>query len=613
MRIKGQKKKLIILSVIALLLITVGISYAALYIALNGSKENSIKLGNITFVYKENSNIGNGITITDAFPISDSEGKSQDGTGKVFDFQIESAITTNDLEYEIVAEETENSNLPLDAIKFYLTEIVDEEEEEIASSYDIEGNVKTLDNYDDTLINNVKGKTIYQNTISANTENYLKKFRARMWIKEGIDWSSDEYINKSGAIRVNVYVNSDRQLAIETTPSDVSIRSIKANNDTFTFQKVSAADYQYILYLDGTVNELSIEATPNNDNATYTLQQINDSELILGDNFFNLTVTSSNGEVVKIYKLKVVKKRTCLYDIGYTWEFNYTGGEQTLLVPCDATYKLETWGAQGGTANITQSSVGGAGGYATGLSLLSQNETIYINVGGVGIPNNNSHTSIAPGGYNGGGNAGYVTITTIGEMWTASGGGATHIAKTSGLLRDLSNNRESILIVSGGGGGGFYHNNNNVKPWGDGGSGGGFNGGNGNTYGSGYAIGLGGTQTSAQSNTNGSSNAYIGGFGYGGYGVGGASASYYFSGGGGGFYGGGSTAYAGAGGGSGYIGNSLLISSETFVKHMTCYNCPSSDDTNTKTITTTNSSATAISDYAKLNNGYAKITLIELN
>ena len=39
--------------------------------------------------------------------------------------------------------------------------------------------------------------------------------------------------------------------------------------------------------------------------------------------------------------------------------------------------------------------------------------------------------------------------------YTSNGGGATHIAKVTGQLKDLSSNLSDILMVSGGGGGGY--------------------------------------------------------------------------------------------------------------------------------------------------------------
>ena len=80
---------------------------------------------------------------------------------------------------------------------------------------------------------------------------------------------------------------------------------------------------------------------------------------------------------------------------------------------------------------------------------------------------------------------------------------------------------------------------------------------------------------------------------------------------GGGYYGGSTSQTSGSytnsagSGGSGYIGNTNLSN-----KVMYCYNCTTSDDESTKTISTTNVSETPTSQYAKIGNGYAKITYL---
>ena len=61
----------------------------------------------------------------------------------------------------------------------------------------------------------------------------------------------------------------------------------------------------------------------------------------------------------------------------------------------------------------------------------------------------------------------------------------------------------------------------------------------------------------------------------------------------------------GGGGGSGYIGNE-----DTFNKQMVGYNVPTSSKAECKTLTTTNHSASPISNYAKQGNGYVKITYV---
>ena len=276
--------------------------------------------------------------------------------------------------------------------------------------------------------------------------------------------------------------------------------------------------------------------------------------------------------------------------------FDYTGAEQTFTAPASGYYKLEAWGAQGGWN-------GGYGGYSSGKIFLNKGDVLYVNVGGAG-QGDGTHQTVA-GGYNGGGDA---IADEDGNTRQGSGGGATHIAKKSGLLSQLESYKgtlssgedyyvsDDIIIVAGGGGG----RSNNAALWSGlaGGNGGGYIGGDGESvvYYSYTFQGFGGTQTIGGVNSGDVSNYNEGSFGKG--------ASGAVAGGGGGFFGGGNAYYSG-GGGSGYIANSSLTD-----KHMTCYNCATSSDTSTKTISNTNVSETPIADYSKMGNGYAKITFI---
>ncbi|WP_179862992.1 glycine rich domain-containing protein [Bacillus toyonensis] len=132
------------------------------------------------------------------------------------------------------------------------------------------------------------------------------------------------------------------------------------------------------------------------------------------------------------------------YADSNSWDFQYTGNVQSFTVPYTGTYKLTTWGAQGGDNSFEtfpgNSDQGGLGGYAEGEVSLTKGETIYVVVGGQG---ENAVNDENKGGYNGGGDS----------SWGSGGGGATHIATVDGLLASLSNNTSAILIVAGGGGG----------------------------------------------------------------------------------------------------------------------------------------------------------------
>ena len=302
---------------------------------------------------------------------------------------------------------------------------------------------------------------------------------------------------------------------------------------------------------------------------------------------------------------------------------------------------MEAWGASGGdilyygTDNLFH---GGYGGYSIGVTKLKLNKMIYVNVGGNGISNQRSRNVAVLGGYNGGGSwmdtdswaDDYPADGFLDNRSIASGGGATHIATVSGLLKNLSTYRNTggtniskeILLVSSGGGAAYSHDSGMIEYTGNGGNGGGVQGnkGEGGTLSNYY--GTGGTQTAGGYSEDWQWHTMrSGGFGYGGDIV--ANTEYieqcdnrgngHGGPGGSGWFGGGASlgysgcANSGGGGGSGYIGSSNLISGGGITKHMTCYSCTTSTATATRTISNTNVSATATSDYSKTGNGYAKI------
>ena len=91
---KNKKKQIIItlVAIISLIVITVGVTYAFFNYAKEGTTDNTIQTGSITFLYTEVSGVGKGISLTEAYPVADSIGKVQVGEGKVFDFKVTSNI-----------------------------------------------------------------------------------------------------------------------------------------------------------------------------------------------------------------------------------------------------------------------------------------------------------------------------------------------------------------------------------------------------------------------------------------------------------------------------------------------------------------------------------------
>ena len=207
---------------------------------------------------------------------------------------------------------------------------------------------------------------------------------------------------------------------------------------------------------------------------------------------------------------------------------------QTFTAPVSGDYKLEVWGAQGGGYG---NHANGPGGYSGGWRNISKNHILCIVVGGKGLDDSYEDGT----SYNGGG------IRTANNV---GGGGATHIATATGLLKDLVDNKSAVICVAGGAGtnGGWSTPDYRKHQ-----SGGGLVGLGSNPYymtNNGERItncDTGGTQEGC------GADGIKGGFGYGG-------STYNGGAGGGGWYGGNASGGGGVvsetqgGGGSGYIG-----------------------------------------------------------
>ena len=130
-----DKKKQLLLSiglVLILVLMIVGISYAAFKFVGLGQRENTITTGAITMEYTESTNT---ISMTGALPTTDTTGKVRLTKGEYFDFTIKSNIKGNtNINWEIAAEDiTPSSAKKMDGknIKLYLTKLTGDKEEEV--------------------------------------------------------------------------------------------------------------------------------------------------------------------------------------------------------------------------------------------------------------------------------------------------------------------------------------------------------------------------------------------------------------------------------------------------------------------------------------------------
>jgi hypothetical protein len=299
-----------------------------------------------------------------------------------------------------------------------------------------------------------------------------------------------------------------------------------------------------------------------------------------------------------------------IYISEFSKEFAYTGNYQTFFVPVSGDYKIELWGAQGGSFP-SQTVSGGKGAYVTGTIFLKANTTLYLYIGSQGTMLKS--TAIAAT-FNGGG----ATPNTNSGVTAGSGGGATDVRLVSGAWSDTSSLRSRIIVAAGGGSGLYIDDTSSGYPdrTYDGGYAGGLTGGAG-SYATCSKSNLniaptGGLQTAGGMGGNNNST-YSGKFGIGGNSSTSASA------GGGGYYGGGGgidtgwTPSTGAGGSSfisGYSGCNAIDANGVHTgqpNHFSGYIFNNSQMIAGNAVMP---SPTGVEETGHTGNGYAKITYL---
>ena len=192
------KDILTITTSIFLLIVVIGISYAAFTYSGVGQKTNTITTGAITMSYTESSNT---ISMNNALPTTDTTGKTRKNTGEYFDFTVKSSIAGNtDINYEIAAKEETGNTFSGSNIKYYLTTVdsAGKETEVMAPRIYYEepsGNVYTGRPSD--MMSLFVGNLNQQGDTTIN-------YRLRLWVDENYNPQNDNG-GLTYKVRVNVY------------------------------------------------------------------------------------------------------------------------------------------------------------------------------------------------------------------------------------------------------------------------------------------------------------------------------------------------------------------------------------------------------------------------
>lgn len=197
---KNNQILMSVLATVMLLISMTGLSYAFFTYSAGGSTINTITTGTISFAYSEQSN---GISLTNAFPMSDTEGKilaantpSNGVTQGYFDFTVSGTVAgVTDVNYEIYAKSDATSTIAPSFIKVYLTNGSGE-----TPIVGFSGAVPTFDLLRTSTMD-VNGKTLYNGTI--NNKSITQTFRLRIWIADNYTINAE-----SKTFKMKVYVQA---------------------------------------------------------------------------------------------------------------------------------------------------------------------------------------------------------------------------------------------------------------------------------------------------------------------------------------------------------------------------------------------------------------------
>ena len=305
-----DKKKQLLLSiglVLILVLMIVGISYAAFKFVGLGTKPNTITTGAITMEYTESTNT---ISMTGALPTTDATGKVRLTAGEYFDFTIKSNIQGNaNINWEIAAEDITASAKKMNGknIKLYLTKL---------DSTGAETQVMAPKVYNASTSANTKtGRpsgvmSLATGTMSASeTTNY----RLRMYVDEDYNPQGD-----GGGLSFSVKINAYGKVKEAPTGSKMKAYMTQAdlNKENFTPPQTDfhADDYRSKITTITTKKDNIVPATATE---SWDISEAGDGSV--------MAYVEDDGSGNSTYKLTIGGKGGIIANesmISYFWNFS---------------------------------------------------------------------------------------------------------------------------------------------------------------------------------------------------------------------------------------------------------------------------------------------------
>ena len=289
-----DKKKQLLLSiglVLILVLMIVGISYAAFKFTGLGQRENTITTGAITMEYEESTNT---ISMTGALPTTDTTGKVRLTKGEHFDFTIKSSIKGNaNINWEIAAEDITPSSAKKMAgknIKLYLTKL---------DSAGVETQVMAPKVYSATTSANTKtGRPSGVMSLATGTMSTSEttNYRLRMYVDEDYNPQGD-----GGGLSFSVKINAYGKVKEAPTGSKIKAYMTQADLENENYPKTDFHTDAYISKITGIITKKD-NIVPATATESWDISEAGDGSVMAyveddgsGNSTYKLTIGGKGG------------------------------------------------------------------------------------------------------------------------------------------------------------------------------------------------------------------------------------------------------------------------------------------------------------------------------
>ena len=281
---KNDKKKIVsIAGILFLVIFVVAISYAAFSYSKIG-RENKITTGTISMNYTE---ANNGLTINEAVPTTDEEGKILISPGQVFDFTVSIDIVGDfQVSYEVVAEKQASSTLDEKYVKLYLERGLDGTNYSEIMEPSIYVGIEKASEFGAPT-----GSMIMDTgTVSSSTLYY---YRLRMWLDESYELTSEA---KSFTVKVNVYGTTEKYKL-----DNEGFACTFSDNDTLSVGNKSTVDLICTDQTSGVEKkQLAISDFVNSDSEVGEIKEISNPIKINGGYKYTLTLQGKKAGEFKL-------------------------------------------------------------------------------------------------------------------------------------------------------------------------------------------------------------------------------------------------------------------------------------------------------------------------